>query len=93
MKLGPVGPGMQRSQSMKSPVGRKGNAARNRTSRYIGVGSSNRKNQWQARILVHGKVSHSAKTHTWHVKYLAEVAQAPSSLNFCLLTQAAEIFC
>lgn len=58
VKLGPVGPGLQRSQSMKSPVGRKGSAARNRTSRYIGVGSSNRKNQWQARILVHGKVTH-----------------------------------
>lgn len=61
VKLGPVGPGLQRSQSMKSPVGRKGSAARNRTSRYIGVGSSNRKNQWQARILVHGKVSQSAR--------------------------------
>ena len=24
----------------------------------MGVGSSNRKNQWQARILVHGKVTH-----------------------------------
>jgi hypothetical protein len=26
--------------------------------RYLGVGSSNRKNQWQARILYHGKVTH-----------------------------------
>lgn len=25
-------------------------------SKYLGVGSSNRKNQWQARILYHGKV-------------------------------------
>lgn len=32
--------------------------SRQRTSRYMGVGSSNRKNQWQARILVHGKVTH-----------------------------------
>ena len=29
---------------------------RQRTSRFMGVGSSNRNNQWQARILVHGKV-------------------------------------
>jgi len=28
------------------------------TRRYLGVGSSNRKNQWQARILHHGKVTH-----------------------------------
>lgn len=27
-------------------------------SRFLGVGSSNRKNQWQARILYHGKVTH-----------------------------------
>lgn len=33
-------------------------SSRQRTSRYMGVGSSNRKNQWQARILVHGKVTH-----------------------------------
>ncbi len=32
--------------------------SRQRTSRFMGVGSSNRKNQWQARILVHGKVTH-----------------------------------
>jgi hypothetical protein len=32
--------------------------SRQRTSRFVGVGSSNRKNQWQARILVHGKVTH-----------------------------------
>jgi hypothetical protein len=31
---------------------------RRRDSRYMGVGSSNRKNQWQARILYHGKVTH-----------------------------------
>lgn len=31
---------------------------RQRTSCFMGVGSSNRKNQWQARILVHGKVRH-----------------------------------
>jgi hypothetical protein len=31
---------------------------RRRTSKYLGVGSSNRKNQWQARILYHGKVTH-----------------------------------
>ncbi len=67
VKLGPVGPGMQRSQSMKSPVGRKGSAARNRTSRYIGVGSSNRKNQWQARILVHGKVGRPTMPLPWHI--------------------------
>lgn len=29
---------------------------RQRTSQYMGVGSSNRKGVWQARILVHGKV-------------------------------------
>eukprot|EP00873_Tetraselmis_striata_P014322 jgi/Tetstr1/434586/TSEL_023677.t1 len=29
-----------------------------RTSRYLGVGSSNRKDQWQARILIKGKVTH-----------------------------------
>ena len=28
-----------------------------RTSQFLGVGSSHRKNQWQARILVDGKVS------------------------------------
>lgn len=33
-------------------------SSRQRTSRFMGVGSSNRKNQWQARILVHGKVTH-----------------------------------
>ena len=33
-------------------------SSRQRTSRYMGVGSSNRKNQWQARILVYGKVTH-----------------------------------
>ncbi|KDD72107.1 hypothetical protein H632_c3857p0, partial [Helicosporidium sp. ATCC 50920] len=33
-------------------------SSRARTSRFMGVGSSNRKNQWQARILVHGKVTH-----------------------------------
>lgn len=32
--------------------------SRLRTSQFMGVGSSNRKNQWQARILVHGKVTH-----------------------------------
>jgi hypothetical protein len=32
--------------------------SRRRTSKYLGVGSSNRKNQWQARILYHGKVTH-----------------------------------
>ena len=32
--------------------------SRQRTSQFMGVGSSNRKNQWQARILVHGKVTH-----------------------------------
>lgn len=32
--------------------------SRQRTSRFMGVGSSNRKNQWQARILVHGRVTH-----------------------------------
>ena len=32
--------------------------SRARTSRFMGVGSSNRRNQWQARILVHGKVTH-----------------------------------
>lgn len=29
-----------------------------RVHRFLGVGSSNRKNQWQARILYHGKVTH-----------------------------------
>ena len=57
LTIGPMDSGMRRAQSMKCPSGRKANAARNRTSRYVGVGSSNRKNQWQARILVHGKVS------------------------------------
>jgi hypothetical protein len=37
---------------------RKRFVSRQRTSQYMGVGSSNRKNQWQARILVHGKVTH-----------------------------------
>ncbi|KAK9800343.1 hypothetical protein WJX73_006496 [Symbiochloris irregularis] len=31
---------------------------RMRTSQFLGVGSSHRKNQWQARILVDGKVTH-----------------------------------
>ena len=35
-------------------------SSRQRTSRYMGVGSSNRKNQWQARILVHGKACRPA---------------------------------
>lgn len=40
------------------PAPRRRFSGRQRTSRYMGVGSSNRKNQWQARILVHGKVTH-----------------------------------
>ncbi len=44
----------ERGGSRRNP--RKPASGRNRTSRFIGVGASNRKNQWQARILVHGKV-------------------------------------
>ena len=36
-------------------------SSRQRTSRFMGVGSSNRKNQWQARILVHGKARARAR--------------------------------
>ncbi|KAL0041660.1 hypothetical protein WJX79_011108 [Trebouxia sp. C0005] len=42
----------------RAKVPRRRFSSRQRTSRYMGVGSSNRKNQWQARILVHGKVTH-----------------------------------
>eukprot|EP00775_Hariotina_reticulata_P004771 gene4771-5021_t len=45
-----------KSERAKMPRRRLTN--RRRTSRYLGVGSSNRKNQWQARILYHGKVTH-----------------------------------
>lgn len=48
------------AQSSVSPclqqVPRRRFTCRQRTSRFMGVGSSNRNNQWQARILVHGKV-------------------------------------
>uniref|UniRef100_A0A061RJJ8 Ethylene-responsive transcription factor rap2-7-like n=2 Tax=Tetraselmis sp. GSL018 TaxID=582737 RepID=A0A061RJJ8_9CHLO len=33
-------------------------STRKRTSKYLGVGATNRKNRWQARILVKGKVTH-----------------------------------
>uniref|UniRef100_A0A061QWI6 Ap2-like protein n=1 Tax=Tetraselmis sp. GSL018 TaxID=582737 RepID=A0A061QWI6_9CHLO len=33
-------------------------SGRRRTSKYCGVCSANRRNQWQARILMHGKVTH-----------------------------------
>eukprot|EP00884_Botryococcus_braunii_P012054 jgi/Botrbrau1/2084/Bobra.0047s0045.1 len=32
--------------------------SRTRTSRYVGVGKSNRKNQWQARLIIDKKVTH-----------------------------------
>ncbi len=43
-------------KSERAKVPRRRFSSRQRTSRFMGVGSSNRKNQWQARILVHGKV-------------------------------------
>ncbi|KAK9909362.1 hypothetical protein WJX75_001049 [Coccomyxa subellipsoidea] len=45
-------------KSERAKVPRRRFSSRQRTSRFMGVGSSNRKNQWQARILVHGKVTH-----------------------------------
>eukprot|EP00803_Ostreobium_quekettii_P008485 evm.model.scf_346.5 EVM.evm.TU.scf_346.5 scf_346:61221-74038(-) len=42
----------------RSKLPRRRLSSRRRTSKYLGVGSSNRKNQWQARILYHGKVTH-----------------------------------
>ena len=46
-------------KSERAKVPRRRFSSRQRTSRFMGVGSSNRKNQWQARILVHGKVGHA----------------------------------
>ncbi len=51
-------------KSERAKVPRRRFSSRQRTSRFMGVGSSNRKNQWQARILVHGKVHISAQTTT-----------------------------
>lgn len=45
-----------KSERAKMPRRRLTN--KRRTSRFLGVGSSNRKHQWQARILYHGKVTH-----------------------------------
>ena len=45
-----------KSERAKAP--RRRFCSRARTSRFMGVGASNRRNQWQARILVHGKVTH-----------------------------------
>ncbi|KAK9830953.1 hypothetical protein WJX81_001976 [Elliptochloris bilobata] len=45
-------------RSERAKVPRRRISSRQRTSKFMGVGSSNRKNQWQARILVHGKVTH-----------------------------------
>ncbi|KAK9816835.1 hypothetical protein WJX72_005692 [[Myrmecia] bisecta] len=45
-------------KSERAKVPRRRFTSRQRTSKFMGVGSSNRKNQWQARILVHGKVTH-----------------------------------
>ena len=42
-------------KSERAKVPRRRFTSRQRTSRFMGVGSSNRRNQWQARILVHGK--------------------------------------
>ena len=52
------GKGMRLKQE-RNRLPRQKPAGRQRTSRFTGVGSSNRKNQWQARILVHGKASSS----------------------------------
>lgn len=46
--------------SLYVQVPRRRMMGRQRTSQYMGVGSSNRKGVWQARILVHGKVGHDA---------------------------------
>ena len=51
---------MLKNERVKVP--RRKYTSRQRTSKYMGVGSSNRKNQWQARILVHGKVGHTLCT-------------------------------
>lgn len=47
-----------KSEREKKTPRRRFASQRQRTSQFMGVGSSNRKNQWQARILVHGKVTH-----------------------------------
>lgn len=62
-------------------------SSRQRTSRFMGVGSSNRKNQWQARILVHGKARRpwpccQAPLHGLKVHFMSPVSLAgphPSS--------------
>lgn len=55
-QLGPLRPWPLALPAQQAP--RRRFTTRQRTSRFMGVGSSNRKNQWQARILVHGKVTH-----------------------------------
>lgn len=45
-------------KSERAKLPRRRLTSRRRTSRFLGVGSSNRKNQWQARILYHGRVTH-----------------------------------
>ncbi|KAK9829864.1 hypothetical protein WJX72_008334 [[Myrmecia] bisecta] len=45
-------------KSERAKVPSRGFISRQRTSKFMGVGSSKRKNQWRARILVHGKLTH-----------------------------------
>ncbi|KFM28745.1 AP2-like ethylene-responsive transcription factor TOE3 [Auxenochlorella protothecoides] len=59
--------------------------SRQRTSRFMGVGSSNRKNQWQARILVHGKV-----THLGYYETEAEAARVYDRVSIALHGDAAQ---
>ena len=55
-------------KSERAKVPRRRFSSRQRTSRFMGVGSSNRKNQWQARILVHGKVRRSVLRSQPHLQ-------------------------
>ena len=73
-------------KSERAKVPRRRFSSRQRTSRFMGVGSSNRKNQWQARILVHGKVHSLARTTTL---LIAEILSEHASLAEQLLERLA----
>lgn len=62
---------------------------RQRTSQFMGVGSSNRKNQWQARILVGGKVSLSILVSSACDRAGIVSSALGLSSNRCVATQAA----
>ena len=75
-------------KSERAKVPRRRFSSRQRTSRFMGVGSSNRKNQWQARILVHGKVCNSCLS-----SHSSSCRRLPHRLSPSLLARTALLIC